>query len=535
MMIGKTGVGISIVLAVTHLLFGCKLRDPNALKNDSSSSPGGGAPSWTASPKEGRYLSCKSEQAMKRDFIGQLQRHYVYGDVQKIKSLDSSAGEALEYYQNSLTAQGVKSLTFANLDETKVFDGSKGFSFLVNGVQTRPQAGDILLNMNFGHPDRPGNFYSKRGMAHARLVVGYLTTGELVTLDGGWKRFSVLSQIHSQTVWIRPKSEYFNATDRQNLVKWAKLLEPVKYDNTLTDDWSEFRKRLHSYIDSGLDRVAAREKALDDAKTNAFAPGASPDSFLPPSGIYCSEGAAAIFAYLGFKMNGETAFDMISKFSKLGKLPSWAVYADALSGFGADSDPNTFMMHNLFHSYFSFFDSGKQGLITAPGLDLASMNFSDGMKANIQAAMADGGASDLLSKQLDEASAKLLSDPPAKAQVDQLKASLLQVSQTLGQQFGVANFNITKAVYALFFQNLAYGPHVFMESANYFDLVGVFYNSDLARGYQAKWIADWWLNPYGQPRQEGNISTTLYKITADPALSDDECVPGLKAPLLPTK
>jgi hypothetical protein len=481
-------------------------------------------------------MDCKSEVALKKDFLSQLKQHLVYGDLKDIREKDPVGADMAAFYQESLTKQGINPRLFSSLTVSKLFNGAEGFEFSINGKKTKIQAGDILLNFTFGQPSRAGNFYAKRGMIHARLVVGYNSAGELLTFDGGWHGFSRLKQMHAQTVWLRPDPKLVTDVDIQNVVKWAKLMEKSDYDNTLTDDWSEYRARLNKYLDAGMGQISARDKALNDAKSAGFAPGASPDTFLPPSGIYCSEGTAAIYGYLGFRLQGETAFDLMGKFSRAGELPEWAAYADALSGFGADSDPNTFMMHNLFHSYFSFFDlARRRGLIAIPGVS-ASIGFSDAMKANMSAAMTDGGASDLLAQQLDQASEKFASDPSEKEKIVKLKAALQTIAEQTGKLAGVKDFNITKAVYFVFFKNLAYGPHVFMEGGSQFDLMGVFYNTNLTDGYQAKWVADWWVAPYGQPRMSANISTTLYRIVPEKAgLSDDRCSPSDQASLLPTK
>lgn len=528
----------SVVLPMTFTLGSCKERGASTLQNRPEGGGGGNSPTWVRSPKEGKFLDCKSESAMKKDYLGQLQRHLVYGDLTQVRQADPVGADMSTFYMDNLKNLGIKTNTFASLTEAKLFDGSKGFEFTVGTKKVKPQAGDVLLNFSFGQPHHPGYFYSKRGIAHARLVVGYSPRGELLTFDGGWQGFSKLKQVHSQTIWLRPNPRYIKQGDIDHIVKWAKLMEPVPYDNTLTDDWAEYRSRLHKSLDGGMSQVRAREKALSEAKTEGFAPGESPDSFIPPSGIYCSEGTAAIFAYLGFRMYGETAFDIISKFSRTGELPSWAAYADALSGFGADSDPNTFMMHNLFHSYFSFFEKARKGLISVPGPDGfngSTAGFAEAMKVNISAAMSDGGASDLLAKQLDEAAEKLAGDAAELEKVVKLKEALLQVAQQTGQLVGANDFNITKAVYLVFFRNLAYGPHSFLENGKYFNLMGVFYNSDLQSGYQAKWISDWWVAPYGQPRQSANISTTLYRLSPEkPGLPDGECVPAEVAPIIRT-
>lgn len=525
------------VLGVLLVTISCKERSASSLKNRPGGPGEGAGNQWVESPNKGKYMDCKSESALKKDFLAQLQEHLVYGDLPKIAKKDKVGADMASYYRESLTKIGVKSNLFSNLTEDSLFDGAKGFEFQVRGQKVKVQAGDILLNLSFGQSSRAGNFYAKRGMIHARLVIGYNAAGELLTFDGGWQGFSRLKQMHSQTVWLRPNPKLVSDKDIQNIVKWAKLLEKSQYDNTLTDDWAEYRSRLHGYLDSGLSQIAARERALSDAKTNGFAPGASPDSFLPPSGIYCSEGAAAIFGYLGFRLHGETAFDIIGKFSRQGELPDWAIYADALSGFGADSDPNTFMMHNLFHNYFSFFDSARRsGLISIPSMaNSKAIGFSDAMKANIKAAMADGGASDLLGRQLDQAAEKLASNAPEGEKALKLKAALQTVAEQTGKLAGSTDFNITKAIYLVFFKNLAYGPHVFMESSQQFSLMGVFYNTDLKDGYQAKWVADWWIAPHGQQRMSANISTTLYRIVPEKAgLPADRCVMGESAPVLRT-
>ena len=529
--IGASVIGVSA----------CKERGASSLKNRPEAAGGGGGPTWTPSPNEGKYMDCKSDSAMKKDYLAQLRNHLVYGDMSKVRMGDPVGADMGEYYQGELKRLGITSNTFANLDESKLFDGAKGFNVTVgSSVEKLLRPGDVLLNFNFGQSKRPGNFYSKRGIAHARLVVGYSASGELLTFDGGWEGFSKLKQVHSQTIWLRPNPEFVKPGDIDNLVKWAKLMEPLKYDNTLTDYWAEYRSILHGYLDSGKPQVESREKALAQAKAGNFAPGAPPDTFLPESGIYCSEGTAAIYAYLGFRMYGETAFDIISKFDKNGGLPGWAVYADALSGFSADSDPNTFMMHNLFHSYFSFFDQARKGLIKSPDTNIATTSFAVAMKANITASKNTNQNPDLLGSQLDDAVEALSAtqvprEGEAKkaeeiAKVKKLKEALIQVAQATGQG------TISNAVDFVFFRNQSYGPHSFFENAKHFALKGVFYNSDLRSGYQAKWIADWWIAPYGQPRLSANISTTLYRINRDmTSLPEDKCLPGEAAPILTTR
>lgn len=523
-------------IVASTLLLACKERGAGTLANRPEQPGGGGQPTWVPSPKEGKFLDCKSETALKKDYQSQLKHHLVYGDLAQVRLKDPVGADMSSFYFENLTRLGIKSNSFAEIPSTRLFDGSKGFEFTVGRTKYKLQPGDVLINFNFGQPAKPGYFYSKRGMAHARLVVGYSSRGELLTFDGGWQGFSRLKQMHSQTVWLRPKKQFMKPGDVEKLVKWAKLMEPVNYDNTLTDDWAEYRDRLHKYLDGGMSQVDARTKALSEAKSEGFAPGQSPDTFLPPSGIYCSEGTAAMYGYLGFRMHGETAFDVIAKFSRTGELPSWAAYADALSGFGADSDPDTYMMHNVFHSYFGFFDNARKGLITPPeGANIATMNFADAMKANVKLAMADNGASDLLGKQIDEAITKLEGNPAEKQKVVKLRDALRQVAQQAGQLVNEPNFNVSQAVYLVFFRNLAYGPHTFMENGKQFELVGAFYNSDLNGGYQAKWISDWWAHPFGQARQSANISTTLYLIKPDATnLPANECVPAEAAPIIPT-
>ncbi len=528
---------ISLMLCSLVVAVSCKERSGSSLQSRPGGMNGSESSTWEPSPNQGKYMDCKSEASLKKDFLAQLNHHLVYGDLAKIRSKDKVGADMATYYRESLKKIGVRPNLFESLTEDRLFDGAKGFEFTVRGQKVKVQAGDVLLNLSFGQPSRAGNFYSKRGMIHARLVVGYNAAGELLTFDGGWQGFSRLKQMHSQTIWLRPNPKLLNEKDIQNIVKWAKLLEKSNYDNTLTDDWAEYRSRLNNYLDSGFSQIAAREKALNDAKTGGFAPGNSPDSFLPPSGIYCSEGAAAIFSYLGFRLHGETAFDIIGKFSRQGELPDWAVYADALSGFGADSDQNTFMMHNLFHSYFAFFDSARRnGLISIPGAASSkSMGFSDAMKLNVKAAMADGGQSDLLGRQLDEATTKLGNNIAEKEKVLKLKGALEKIASETGKLAGASDFNITKAVYVVFFKNLAYGPHVFLENSHQFNLIGVFYNTNLTDGYQAKWVADWWVAPFGQPRVSANISTTLYRITPEKSgLPDDRCVTSESAAVLRT-
>jgi len=488
---------------------------------------------WPFDAREGCYLDCKDKAALKADFLDQLKSHRVYGDIDTITAKDPEAGKIASYLAKVLKNKGVEMNRLSSLTTQNLYDGS-------DWKNTDIKVGDILINLNFGQPNHAGNFYSKRGMAHARLVVE-VTSTHVITFDGGWNRFSRLKEINSQTVWLRPRAKFLKKQDYKDIVKWAKLMEPVDYDNTLVDDWREFRELLHNHLDNGDDNFTARTKAFNEAEAAGFNPAGYSASFtyLPPSGLYCSEGAAGIYSYLGFRQFGETAIDIVSSFSEDGSLPDWKVYEDALSGFGADSDRNTYMMHKLFYDYFTVFDAGrKAGAIAIPGLaDSINTTFAKAAEANLKAVAADNfGESNHIDKQLEAFESALTAAGPSQApmvqQLQALRGGLQTIADSMSQQSG-ATINASQAVFNVFYANKSYGPHTFFENGKYFELKGVFYNSNL-RGNQALFISDWWLQTFGQPRLSANIQTTLYRIKNDPSLPADRCVVAEKAPIIST-
>lgn len=485
---------------------------------------------WTFSEKEGCFLDCRNLTALKKDFLKQLKEHRVYGDIKMISAIDPEAGKVAQYFANQQAAKGIQMNRFDKLNSRKLFDGADWQKL---GIKP----GDIFLNLNFGQPNHAGIFYSKRGLAHARLVVK-VTPDRIYTFDGGWNQFTELEEVNSQTVWLRPRSKFLKQGDIENVIKWAKLMEPLDYDNNLTDDWREFREYLHGYLDSGMDNFTARDKAFSEGSSRGFDPKGFQESFSykPPSGIYCSEGTAGIFSYLGFRQYGETAIDIATSFSSDGSLPDWKLYEDALSGFGADSDKSTYMMHKLFYDYFTVFEAGrKAGVIKVPGLaDSAGATFGDAATANMKAVAADNyGASNHIDKQLEDFENALgATQNPMQQQVAALRGGLAQVAANLAKQTGT-NVNVTQAVFNVFYANKSYGPHTFFENSKHFEMLGVFYNTNM-QGNQALFISDWWLQTFGQPKLKANLSTTLYRIKNDTSLPKDHCVVAEKAPIIPT-
>jgi hypothetical protein len=490
-------------------------------------------PGWTFSDKEGCYLDCRNVTALKNDYLKQLKEHRVYGDIATITKIDPEAGKIAAYFADQQAKKKIQMNRFDKLTTRKLFDGADWKKL---GIKP----GDIFLNMNFGQPNHAGIFYSKRGLSHARLVVE-VTPKEILTFDGGWNKFSRLTEVNSQTVWLRPRAKFLKQGDIDNLVKWAKLMEPLDYDNNLTDDWREFREYLHGYLDSGMDHFTARDKAFGEGSAKGFSPKGFQDSFSyqPPSGLYCSEGTAGIYTYLGFRQYGETAIDVATSFSSDESLPDWKLYEDALSGFGADSDKNTYMMHKLFFDYFTVFEAGrKAGVIKIPGLtDSAGATFADAATANMKAVAADNyGASNHIDKQLEDFENALAAAGPTQAQMKQsvtdLRGGLAQIAANMSQQTG-STVNASQAVFNVFYANKSYGPHTFFENGKYFELLGVFYNTNM-QGNQALFISDWWLQTFGQPKLKANLQTTLYRIKNNTSLPKDQCVVAEKAPIIPT-
>lgn len=485
---------------------------------------------WLFNPKEGCYLDCRDLNALKSDFLQQLKSHRVHGDPDVVAQVDVAGSNLMKRFHQNQAAAGLQMNSFKNLTMDQLYDGSKWKDYDI-------KPGDIFINMNFGQPNHAGIFYSKRGLAHARMVVE-VRANEIVTFDGGWEVFSKLKQVNSQIVWLRPRAEYIKNGDIAAAVKWAKTMESSKYDNTLVDDWKEFRVVLHKLLDEGKSQVEARNAAFAWAKQNGKAPGSREESFSfkPPSGIYCSEGTAAIYSYLGYRQYGETAVDIMTQWGDGGDLPDWKLYADALSGFGASGDEKIYMMHKLFYNYFQVFDMGrKMGAIQVPGLQNSQgATFAQAVEANFKAVETDGGEGDHIQKQLDGFQAALTAQggqAATVAQLNELKQGLVQAVGALSQASG-KQLNLSQAVYTLFYANKAYGPHTFFENGKHFELKGVFYNSDVSAtgGGQALFIANWYLQQVGQPMQRANIQTTLYRIKNDNALPADKCVVAEKAP-----
>lgn len=505
-----------------------------------------GVDGWKFNEAEGCFLKCRDEQAVKADFIRQLRAHRIYGGPEGLAN-DSVGATMRDRFQTVIRKknQGVAPNSFANIGPDQVFDGAKW-----KDMTDKPQVGDLFINLNFGQPNHAGIFYSKRGLAHARLVV---EVGEdhITLLDSGWEALSRATQINSQSVWLRPNQKYFDADDKARVARWGRTLSPVPYDNTLYDDWAQFRATLHNMIDEGTPEKEAAQKVFAMSKEQGFAPGGLEASFefLPPSGMYCSEGPAAIFMYSGFRQHGETALDILRLFGEPDQLPQWSIYADALSGFGADSEESIYMMHKIFFSYFEAFDRARrQGLIAVDGMskeELAAMKPIDALEANFRAlephfmaGMQDpeGQRADPIATQLATARDALsgltgTEAEQAKQMIQQLEQGLTQAAAGMSQVVG-RTLSIGDAVYLTFYANKSYGPHTFFENSKYFDLKGVFYNTDLRGGYQALYIADWWLSNFEQGRQQANISTTLYDITEDESLPADRCVIAGPAPYM---
>lgn len=489
---------------------------------------------WPFDPREGCFLDCKNITALKKDFQAQLQAHRIYGDPQKIEALDTEAGRIAKFFAKKQAAKGAKMNRFDTISTRKLFDGA-------DWTKLGIQPGDIFINMNFGQPNHAGIFYSKRGLSHARYVVK-VTPKQITTFDGGWNKFTTLTEVNSQTIWLRPKSSKLKPNDITDSLKWAKLMEPLDYDNNLTDDWREFRVLLDQHLSAGDDNFTARDKAFTEAQAAGISPKGYQDTFayIPASGLYCSEGTAGIFSYLGFKQYGETAIDIATSFSEDGSLPAWKIYEDALSGFGADENKDTYNMHKLFFDYFTVFDAGrKAGVIKVPGLtDSQSVTFGVAAEANMKAVITDNfGASNHIDKQLEDFEKAAAAGGPTQAvlqgQIQALRGGLNAIAGNMSQKTG-SPVNSTQAVFNVFYANKSYGPHTFFENSDYFDFQGVFYNTNL-KGNQALFISDWWLQTFGQPKLKANLQTTLYRLKKDPTLPDDRCVVAETAPLIKTK
>ncbi len=482
-------------------------------------------------PQTGKILYCPTYGVMKKDFLKQLQTHEIYGEPEKITRLSPAMGRAAQFYQEKMarnfSSKSGPNLTpnlFKNLTTQKLFDGS----FVLNSDQPMsnvPQPGDVLLNMAFANPWMVGSFYSKRGMEHARIVVaveGNDKARELVVLDGGWEKFSRLHQIHSQTLWLRPRAKYFDAADRARLIRWARVMEPVPYDNMLVDDLAKYRKLMHDNIDRytqdangdgqpDMDprsaQLRARSEALmaSDPHAQNFAPFGNADTFIPSSGNYCSEAGTHIFSYLGFRQFGETAFSLLTAFSSTGNLPNWAIYANALTGFGASVGP-VFEMHKDFFEFFSVMDEAwKKRILPFPSTYTEdTYNFSKVMRANQdEAVRLSLSGRDLLKEQIERISQS--TDTELSTRAVTLDEGLNETLGQLREHRQSPDLSFSEAIDDMYFRNLSYGPHHFLENGEYFELKGAFFNSDLESGYQAKWIAN-------AGRGRANLSTTLYSL-----------------------
>ncbi len=488
---------------------------------------------WVFNYREGCYLDCSSREAIEQDFLDQLRNHRIYGDLSILEQRDPEGARIAKYYQSKLMKQGVTPNTFAKLTRRDVYDGK-------NWQDVGILPGDVFLNLNFGQPNHAGIFYAKRGIAHARLVVD-TSEGKITTFDGGWEKFSTMPEVGSQVVWLRPRKQFLKPGDVENLVKWARNLETDPYDNTLVDDWKDFRVFLNKELDNGTDQFMARDKAMSFAREKHVPPFGFDESFSfkAPSGLYCSEGAAAIYSYLGFRLRGESIIDQLTAYAPDGSVPDWNIYEDALSGFGADSDQKIYMMHKLFYNYFQIFDLGrKKGIFTIPKLaNSQTATFADAAKANLRAVEVDGGASDHMSQQLIQIETVLSQDPKEISlltDVRQLRAGLSDAVSALSQKSN-SSLNLSQALYTLFYSNLVYGPHSFFENSKYFDLKGVFYNTNLKGKGQALYIANWWMSTVGKEALSANISTTLYRISDDPKVPKGRCIVGEPAPVMETE
>lgn len=472
---------------------------------------------WAFDPRMGCAIECPSVERMKAEFIDQLRNHRLYGDLDLLEKKDPKGARMARFYRERQAKSGLSTDFFAKLGPDKLFDGQEWLS--ENGGL---QPGDLLLEMAFGTPNRAGAFYSKRGIAHAAFVI---------SVDREDKSFMVLDSgdgirrreaVPSQAIWVRPRAAYFSEEDRTSLAAWAEALRTNRYDNTLVDDIKEFHSDLHQRLDRGTSQRVALKEAFAQAQKQNYPPFSREKSFQfdPPSGLYCSEGPATIFSYMGFRQYGETPIELVTAFSGDGSLPEWGIYLNALEGFNADSGP-ALLMHKAFWNYFALFDKArKQGLVTIPGLAAAkSVSFAEAITANLKVVEKDGGKSDHIKKQMDDIIAALSQDPQ---QAKELTAAKMVVSgfddiiKNLTKKSG-RPVNLSQAAYATFMENPAYGPHTFLENTKYFDFKGVFYNTNM--NYQARHAAsipD--IDPdTGRREGEANISTTVYFVRPDKA------------------
>ncbi|MCB0394358.1 MAG: hypothetical protein KDD25_07350, partial [Bdellovibrionales bacterium] len=431
---------------------------------------------------------------------------------------------------NRVKGYELKAHRFVELNEENLFDGMD-----LLGNSQRPQVGDVFVNLRFPHPTMVGNFFSKRGIAHARLIVDVREANgelEIQTLDGGWGTYSHFQKIASQTLWLRPKPEFFEKSDEELLRVFAKSIEPLGYDSTLRDDLAEFRDRLYKSLDSrGMTRenqVTQREKYIRLLLGNGERDNRSIEDivkgYYQTKGAreqkYCSEAPTDVFALLGFRQFGETVFENLVAFSPDGNIPDWAAYENALGGFDADKGP-ILLMHKYFYGLFILFDKltangilpslrnpqfvrvlnrkirdyKRENGVYSEGRSLLdfykSLNFATRMEIYRNSALdfnykAPSKNRDAMYDDIQGAyqAALQTGDEKMASEVKQLVDGKDGVVQGLRAQYESLipfstkeNFTLTDAINLFFFENRAYGPHHFVDNSQMFDLVGVFYTA----------------------------------------------------------
>lgn len=506
----------------------------NNCGNGGLAATGGTGQGWNFDPRMGCELRCKNIKLLKDDFLQQLRTHRIYGDAALLEARDPQGAAIARYYQERQTKMGLNARPFAQVTREQLFSGKEWRT-----LKDPLQPGDVLLYMAFGTPNRAGAFYSKRGITHAALVV-HINAEGFITLDSGATYMGLQREVNSQVIWLRPKPELLSESDRKNLGSWAKAMAPLPYDNLLIDDLKNFREELHARLDAGFPRAEALKQAFAAAERGKFAPLSLKDSlsFRPPSGLYCSEGVAHIFSYLGFRQYGDTPIELVTAFNAKGNLPEWDIYRDALDGFNAGAGP-ALVMHQTFWNYFRIFESSRKlGLFKIPGYgDAKAGSFAEAMHANLKAVNADKLTSDHIDKQLEQAILGLQNLPEQavlKAEAEAVRQGLKEVAKNLSQGRSQP-LNTSQAAYAIFMENKAYGPHTFLENSRYFDFKGVFYNTDAKSGAQARYVAD--LEQRFPGSDESfyiNISTTLYSLEPEADLPVDRCVLGEKLTFLST-
>lgn len=485
---------------------------------------------WTFDSRQGCYLNCKSRKIIEDDFLNQLKLHRTFGDINLVKELDPAAAETMETIRKSIKSKGFTPHDFSGLTKDQLYDGSDWKKL---GIQP----GDIFLHMFFGLPDHIGLFYSKHGVSHLSMVTKVTETG-FWALNGG-QGMTFHTEVMSQSIWLRPKmigTKEQWSNDLKNLVKWSKTFENLSYDNTLIDDIAMFRSELDRQLDSKKSPLEARTLAFAYSATKKVPPFGYDQSFQfqPPSGQYCSEGAATIFSYLGFKLLGQSALESLGSFRKDGGLPQWEAYEDALVGIGAASDEKLRHMHLLYYNYFKKFDSlRKRGIVTLEGQPkFTEISFQKAALLNFEWASRGGGKSNHLLEQLKSA---MLSEQLKKSEKEELKTlveGLDKVTKVIATR-KKQDINFTQALLHLYFVNKQYSPASFMENSAYFDLKGVFYNTNFGENSQALNVSTYFLQYLGGVTVSGNISTTLYKLDPDNSkLPDDRCEIGDQAPML---